>query len=175
MTQEETHNHACEAKFNTTRKKYLLLLTLGTVIAFLLLCNSYRQPPARINRVLSGFGLGRLPDSAENLIIERKKGDFLGTQVILIGFNASETDIFNFLNSSLGGTADEPGSLASFHLGPELSSWMKWDVTANGRVYHLDRTNTSIWLVVDDESNAIYLFLFLHSPEWLCKFRKYLL
>jgi hypothetical protein len=175
MTQEQTHNHACKAKFNMTRKKYLLLLTLGAVIVFLLLLNSYRQPPARITRVLSGFGLGRLPDSAENLTLERKKGDSLGTQVIFIGFNASETDIFNFLNSILNGTADEPGLLSSFHLGPELSSWMKWDVAANGRVYHFDRTNTSIWLAVDDESDAIYLYLFLHSPEWLYRFRKYLL
>jgi len=158
-----------------TRKKYFLLLTLAAAIVLLLLWNSYRQPSARINRVLSGLGLARLPDSAENLIIEKKKGDFLGTQVIFIGFNASETDIFNFLNSSLISPVDEPGILASFHLGSEFSSWMKWDATADGRVYHFDRTSTSIWLVVDDESNAVYTYLFLHSPDWIYKLRKYLL
>jgi hypothetical protein len=120
MIQKQIHNNACKAKFNMTRKKYFLLLTLSAAIVFLLLWNSYRQPHARINRVLLGFGLARLPHSAENLIIEKKKGDFLGTQVIFIGFNASETDIFNFLNSSLISPADEPESLSSFHLGPEL-------------------------------------------------------
>ena len=151
----------------------MLILAAG-VLVLLVLWYFYGRLPARINRTLAGFDLERLPDSAENLIIDKKKDGFFSSQAIFIGFNASETDIINFLNNSLDSTENEPGSLASFHLGPELSSWMKWDITADGRVYHFDRSDTSIWLAVDDQSNAVYLYMFLHNPELLYKLRKYL-
>jgi hypothetical protein len=175
MTQEKIQDQVCETKLSTPGKKYFLLLILAAgVLVLLVLWHFYGRLEARINRVLASSDLGRLPHSAESLIIDKKKDGFFSTRVIFIGFDASETDIINFINNSLSSTADEPGSLASFHLGPELSSWTKWDNTADARVYHFDRSNTSIWLVVDGQSNAIYLYMFLHNPEWLYKLRKYL-
>jgi hypothetical protein len=85
-----------------------------------------------------------------------------------------QTDIVNFLDISLNDPRDEPVPLASFHLGPKLSSWMKWDSASDGRVYHFGRSNTSIWLAVDDGADAIYLYIFRHSPDWLYKFRTYI-
>ena len=175
MTQEKIQDQICETKSSMPGKKHFLLLILAAgVLVLLVLWQFYGRLEVRINRTLAGFDLGRLPDSAENLIIEKKKDGFFSSQAIFIGFNASETGIINFLNNSISGTVDEPGSIASFHLGPDLSSWMKWDITADGRLYHFDRSNTSIWLVVDDQSNAIYLYMFLHNPEWLYKIRKFL-
>jgi len=159
------------------RKKYLLLfliLTIAVMVFLVLLWNFYLWPSSQINRILGGFDLARLPNSAENLIIEKEKRGLFSTHITFIGFTASETDIINFLNISLNDPIDEPGVLASFHLGPKLTSWMKWDNASDGRVYHFDRNNTSIWLVVDDGSNAIYLYMFRHSPDWLNKFRTYI-
>ena len=175
MTQKEVQNQSCKTKVCVLKKKYLLLMILGAgAIVLFLLWHFYGRQEVRINRILAGSSLGMLPDSAESLIIDKKKDGFFSTQIIFIGFNASETDIISFINNSPGCTVNEPGSLASFHLGPELSSWKKWDNTADGRVYHFDRSNTSIWLVVDDQANAIYLYMFLHNPGWFYKLRKYL-
>ncbi len=174
MTPGEIRDQACETKLCMLSKNYLLLLIIAAaVLVFVLSWNFYRSPPARINSILKGINLTGLPDSAENLTIEKKKGGFFNSQVIFIGFNASEIDIINFLNSSLG-PGDEPGTLASFHLGPTLSSWTRWDATTDGRVYHLNRNYTSVWLVVDDESDTIYLYVFLHRPAWFYKIKKYI-
>jgi len=176
MMQEEIQGQACKAKLHMLKKKYLLLLILAVaIIVFLfLLWNFYWRPSSQINRILEGFDLARLPNSAENLIFEKEKRGLSSTHITFIGFTASETDIINFLDISLNDPRDEPAALASFHLGPKLSSWMKWDSASDGRVYHFDRSNTSIWLAVDDGADAIYLYMFRHSPDWLHKFRTYI-
>jgi hypothetical protein len=175
IRQEEIQDQASVAKLHIPMKYLLLLVLVLAVIAFLvLLWNFYWRASSQIDRILGGFDLGRLPESAENLIIEKEKRGLFSTHITFIGFTASETDIFSFLNTSLDDPRDEPVALASFHLGPKLSSWMKWDSASDGRVYHFDRYNTSIWLAVDDGSDGIYIYMFRHSPNWLYKFRTYI-
>jgi hypothetical protein len=173
MAQKETQDQANEIKSHMPRRKYLLPGILAAVLVLLMFWNVYKRPPAKANRVLIDAGLGRFPDSAENLIIERK-GGLLSTQAIFIGFHAAETDVVRFVNGGLSSTADEPGSLGGFHLGPQFSSWMKWDAEASGRVYHFDRGRTSTWLAIDDESDAIYVYVFHHRGGWLNRLKSYL-
>lgn len=169
MTQDQTN----EAKPCVQGKKYRLLGILASVLVLLLLWSVCMRRSARANRVLAGAGLGRLPDSAKNLMINRKGGLF-DAKVLFVCFNAPEADIADFANGGAVAAAGEPLPLGSFHLGPRFSSWMKWDTATRGRVYHFDRGSTSTWLAIDDGSSAIYVYVFHHRTGWLNKLKSWL-
>jgi len=153
MTERKTQSQEIEAKQRVALKKYLPLVALAVALVLLLFWAVYTRPTARANRALIGAGLAKLPDSTENLMIETK-GNLFSTRIIFIMFNAMVDDVAHFVNSGLGTAAYEPTPLRAFHLGPKLSSWMKWNRKAKGRVYHTNVSNTSIWLAIDVDTQC---------------------
>ncbi|UCD48823.1 MAG: hypothetical protein JSW27_14960 [Phycisphaerales bacterium] len=144
-------------------------LVLGSLIAVVLLVVGgavYMRPAARVNRLLTGAGLSRMPLTAENLLAHRRKR-FLTTRATYLRFEAPADSIAQFLRDSSMATADGPAPMASLSFGPRCPQWMVWETTAEGRIYHWTLDRTSVWLAVDDESHVVYVGVFESQIPWL--------
>ena len=56
--------------------------------------------------------------------------------------------------------------LRTLYYGPRSPTWMHWDSSVNDRMYHISRSNASVWLDIDDDSNAIYVSVHESQPAW---------
>ena len=147
------------------RTTYLPLGIVALALVVLLSWALRMRPAARVDRLLEGLGLGRLPPSAGSLILD-KQGRLSGNRRIFARFNASAEDIGSFVAAGTT-NVDEPVPMRSIHFGPRVPHWMQWDTTVNGRMYHFRTARASVWLAIDDGANMVYLGVYASHPEWL--------
>ena len=150
------------------RSRRLLVGALAIGLALVTLVIIFLRPTARLNRLLGSVGLTRLPPSAQNVRVAKRSGLF-GAKTIYVRFEASAAEAARFVEDSPMTVGYEPTPLASISFGPRCSSWMTWDSSVNGRMYHGAPDNASVWLAIDDESNTIYVGVFEFRPPWLRK------
>ena len=157
----------CSDAAHRSRRWLVGVLAIGLVLLVLVIV--FSRPAARLNRFFLAVGLTRLPPSAQNLQIGRRGRPF-GTQTIYVRFEASAADAARFVEDSPMTAENEPAPLANISFGPRCPSWMTWETTVNGRMYHGAPANASVWLAIDDESHTIYVGVFEFRPPWLRKF-----
>ena len=142
----------------------------GAPVAILLLvvtCGAiFMRPAARVNRLLASVGLGSVPATAENLLVQRRKR-FFATRATYLRFEAPAADVARFVENSPTATTDGPAPMASLSFGPRCPPWMVWETTAQGRMYHWTLERASVWLAIDDQSHTIYVGVFESRSPWL--------
>jgi hypothetical protein len=126
----------------------------------------YMRPAARVNRLLASVEMGPVPSAAENLFVQRRKR-FFATRATYLRFEAPADHVARFVENSPTATADGPAPMASLSFGPRCPSWMVWETTVQGRMYHWTLDRASVWLAVDDESHTIYVGIFESRSPWL--------
>jgi len=170
----ETEIQSAYRKLNSraiVRKRHVIFSAALVLVVLLLCLAGYLRPAARLNRLLTAVGSSRLPNSTENLTIERQDRA-LGIQRIYVRFNATPDDIADFLDRSPVDVNDAV-PMATLHFGPKAPSWMRWG-TPDGRVYHFKGGEASFWLAIDDSSNTVYMCIFEVRPAWLRQLLEYL-
>lgn len=165
MTDSETPSSPGHERGLSRRTIQLLLGLVAVALAVLLCWAWWTRPTARVNRLLAGVGLGRLPPSAEHLIVDRQ-GRLSGHRRTFARFHASAEDIAHFVGAGTTST-DDPVPMRSIHFGPRTPSWMQWNTTVDGRMYHFKKPGASVWLAIDDGSHTVYLGVYASHPQWL--------
>jgi len=165
MTDSETPSSQGRERGLSRRTPYLLLGLLAVAAVVLLSWAWWMRPAARVDRLLAGVGLGRLPSSAEHLIVDRQ-GRLSGHRRTFVRFHASAEDIAHFVGAGTANT-DTPVPMRSIHFGPSVPSWMQWGTTVDGRMYHFRTARASVWLAIDDGADTVYLGVYAHHPQWL--------
>jgi hypothetical protein len=146
------------------RKRLLLAGITGTAVV--LLCGVLLlRPTVRANRTCRDAGFGGLPASARDLHIVHRGPPF-STQSIYLRFRVTAEDARAFLERGGIGPADESTSMQTVGFGVKGPSWMQWDESADGRLYHINRSSASVWLAIDDASGTIYMGVFEFRPVW---------
>ncbi|MHC4169366.1 MAG: hypothetical protein ACYSWQ_20655 [Planctomycetota bacterium] len=102
---ETAEEHECTEQVDpthgglSTRKKWLVL-TVGALLVILALVAAWRWHTGNVNSVLARAGLARLPESAENVMMDRQGGILDAVRVTFIRFTASQDDVLSFLQGS---------------------------------------------------------------------------
>lgn len=165
MTASETPFSQDHERWLSRRTIYLLLGLVAAALAVLLLWAWWARPAARVDRLLTGLGLGGLPPSAEHLLVDRQ-GRRSGHRRTLVRFHASSEEIARFVDTGTT-NAHGPVPMRSIHFGPSVPSWMRWGTTVDGRMYHFRTARASVWLAIDDGAGTVYLGVYAHHPQWL--------
>lgn len=142
---------------------------LGAFVAILLLvlCSViFMRPVARINRLLPTVGLARVPASARNVRVHKRK-KLLSTRATYIRFEASADSVAQFVEACSMVTSDGPTPMASLSFGSRCPPWMRWETTVQGRMYHWTADRASVWLAIDDQSHTVYVGIFESRSPWL--------
>jgi hypothetical protein len=123
------------------------------------------RPTFRAARICRDAGFGALPVSARDLHMAHRGPPF-STQTIYLRFQTTPEDALTFFERGRIDPANEPVPMRTLRFGTNSPPWMQWDESVNGRIYHLSRTNASVWLAIDDDSNTIYLAVHESRPAW---------
>ena len=150
------------------RAKWVLLGALAAGLTLLACAALFLRPGVSVNRLFSTCGLAGLPPSTRDLLIERQ-GRLFGTRAIYVRFEASAEGMARFFRGSSITTADGPAPMAGLSFGPRCPTWMTWETTVQGRMYHWTTGNASVWLAIDDESHTVYVGVFESRSPWLSR------
>lgn len=149
-----------------TRPRRRLLVGMAGAALVLLLCGVLLlRPTVRANRTCRDAGFGGLPASAREVRIEHR-GPLFSTQGIYLRFRVTPEDARSFFERGGIDSANESVPMRTLRFGVKSPSWMQWDESVNGRFYHINRRNASVWLAIDDDSNTIYLGVHESRPAW---------
>jgi len=148
-----------------TRKRLLLAGSAGVALVMLLCGVLLMRPTVRAARTCRDAGFGGLPPSARDLHIDHRGPPF-STQSIYLRFQATAEDALSFFERSGVDPNEESGSMQIVRFGAKAPAWMQWSDPVNGRLYHINRRNASVWLAIDDDTNTIYLAVHESRPVW---------
>ena len=164
------------------KRKYFDLRVVGALVV-LAACVVCLWPSQDVSTLLASAGLARLPESAEDVVVERQGGS-LGWQFIFVRFTATTDDIGRFVDESAVTSVDAPTALllAKFRVkGITDPQWWPQRAWANHQVYGVTSegplsgitVNSKRFygaLLVDGGMNAIYLRFM--GPSRLYKLRR---
>ncbi len=153
----------------TRTRKVLLSAGVAGVVLIVLLCVLLTRPTVRANRLCRDAGFGRLPDGAQDVRIGRR-GPAFTTQSLYLRFQTTVEEAASFFQRSGIDPNDpnqEPGSMQIVRFSDKSPPWMQWADPINGRIYHIDRQDASVWLAIDDDSHTIYVAMHERRPAWL--------
>lgn len=100
-TEEHEHGEQMADKCGGphTKKKRFAIAVAASLVLLLLAVIIWRRQASDVNSVLALAGLACLPDSAENVMIDRE-GGILDVRVTFVKFTASADDILTFIQGS---------------------------------------------------------------------------
>jgi hypothetical protein len=119
-----------------------------------------------VNHLFSSVALARLPSSARGLRIERQGRGF-GARTVYIRFEADADAIARFAQGSPLVKSKDSTPMASIGFGPRCPTWMRWDTSVEGRAFHYIVHGTSVWVMIDEKADIVYVGVYGFRPRWL--------
>ncbi len=162
------------------KRKYFNLVVVGALVV-LVVCVVCLWPSQDVSTLLASAGLARLPESAEDVIVERQGGS-LEWQFIFVRFTATTDDIARFVDESAVTSVDAPTSLllAKFRVkGITDPQWWPQRPGTNHQVYGVTSKGPLSGITVNSkrfygalvvDGNTIYLRFM--GPSRLYKLRR---
>lgn len=148
-----------------TRKRLLLTGLAGGGLVLLSCWVVFMRPTMRAGRICRDAGFGPLPASADQVHMKHRHLLF-GTRSAYLRFQATPDDIACFFERSGIDPNNEPAPMRTLHFGTKSPSWMQWDDSADGSIYHVNRSSASVWLAIEDDLHTVYIGVHYSRPVW---------